>query len=277
MNAKLRYGWFAMLAAGLVLVTSQPGFGADDDPPRPGQLRSVISRLRADGKPQLRHSAEWLLYREFTTQLLLLATDFRGAMGGGGWYRPSQSPYGWDWVRQRCDTNGDGEITLAEFGAKREWYEALDKNRDGLLTKDDFDWSTDGTLARASAKARSLFDRIDRNSNGQLSPEEWRSWFEMLAGEKGFVGQDDLIPLFLDTKGPRGRNPSTPAKSPPPNMRMSIIYSYLSGDVGSPSEGPGVGEIAPSFIVRSADGKKSFPLVANREPKPLVLIFGSFT
>ncbi len=265
------------LAGVLGLLSPGKGLCADEDTPRPGQLRGILSALKGDGEDRLRQGAEWLLQREYVTQLLFLATDSRGGTGGGGWYLPSRGRYGWEWLRQRCDRNGDGEITLAEFGGPREWFEALDKDHDGVLTKDDFDWASDAPLAKGNAKAKTLFERIDRDGNGRASPEEWKLWFDSLAGSKGYVGQDDLIPLFLDNRGFRAKGPSIPMKTPAPKTRLSIVCSYVSGDVGSLSEGPAVDEKAPSFPVRTADGKNTFSLVKNREPKPLVLIFGSFT
>lgn len=215
--------------------------------------------------------------REYVVQLFHMTTDPRGGMGGGGWYRPSQARYGWEWLRQRCDRNGDGTIVLAEFDGPREWFEALDRDRDGVLTKDDFDWGAGTPLAVANAKARTLLDRIDGDANGQLTPAEWNLWFDALAGKKGYVSQDDLIPLFLERKAPGGMGTPVPMKAPVPKTRLPVVCSYISGDVGSLSEGPDVGEPAPYFSLLTVDGKNKFSLSKNREQKPLVLIFGSFT
>jgi hypothetical protein len=260
---------------GLGLPTA--GSCADEETPRPGQLRGILSALKQDGDFWAHQGADWLMQREYIAHLLFLTTDPRGGTSGGGWYRASQGRYSWDWLRQRYDKDGDGAIALAEFGGQREWFEALDKDRDGVLTKDDFDWAADSPLSKANSKAKSLFDRIDRDGNGKGSPEEWKLWFDSLTGGKGYLSQDDLIPLFQENKGLRGKGPAIPTKTPSPQTRLAVVCSYVSGDVGSLSEGPAVGEKAPSFSVRTVDGKNTLSLVKNRDPKPLVLIFGSFT
>lgn len=267
--------WLAAGVAALALPT--PGRAADEDaPPRPGQARRVLAALKSDGGTLARGGADWLLRREFPGQLIHLATDARGGMGGGGWYRPSQVRHGWEWLRREKDRDGDGAVTLAEFGGPREWFEALDRDRDGTLTKDDFDWATGTPLAAANSKATALFNRVDRDGNGQATADEWKLWFDALSGRKGYVSQDDLFPLFLDPKRPAAKGPA-PAKSPAAAAtRLAVVCSYLSGDVGSPSEGPDVGELAPRFTLLAADGKQKVSLNP-RGGKPLVLIFGSLT
>ena len=238
--------------------------GADDPVPRPGQLRGVLSALNQGGDAWACQGSEWLLKREYVGHLLFLGTDPRGGTGGGGWYRPSQGRYGWEWLRRRCDRNGDGTITLAEFGGPREWFEALDKDRDGVLTKDDFDWASDSPLVKATSRVKPLFEKIDRDGSGRVTPEEWKLWFDALSGEKGYLSQDDLIPLFLE-KGGRGKGPMTPMNTSMSKTRLAVVGSYVSCDVGSLSEGPAVDEKAPPFLLRTVDGKNRISLSAAPE------------
>src|SRR5205807_1676293 len=133
-------------------------------------------------------------------------------------------------------------VSLPEFAGPREWFEALDKNRDGLLTSEDFEWFGDSALARASTKIRPVFSEIDRDGNGQITAEEWKLWFGTLAGTKGYVSQDDLLPLFMDRRPGRPPGGGKPGGS---RDRLPVICSYLSGDVGSLNEGPSVGDPAP--------------------------------
>jgi peroxiredoxin len=56
-----------------------------------------------------------------------------------------------------------------------------------------------------------------------------------------------------------------------------LVRGLFSGEIGSISEGPKVGEKAPDFTLRTADGKGTLSPLKNRPQKPLVLIFGSFT
>ena len=45
----------------------------------------------------------------------------------------------WDVVRRREDANADGSVTRAEFQGPPPLFNRLDRNRDGVLTKDDFE------------------------------------------------------------------------------------------------------------------------------------------
>ena len=261
------------LFAGLVSL-SAPNAGScgDAEAPRPGQLRGVLATLNRSGDTWTQQGSEWLLKREYIAHLLFMETDPRGGTGGGGWYRPSQGRYGWEWLRERCDKNGDGTITLEEFGGPREWFEALDKDRDGVLTRDDFDWSADSPIVRATARVKPLFEKIDRDASGRITPEEWKLWFDALGGGKGYLSQDDLIPLFLE-KAPRGKAPATPptpvtrTNAPISKARLSVVCSYLSCVVGSLSEGPAVNErAARHFSLRAVDGKSQISLSAAPGP-----------
>lgn len=264
MNATYRF-----VLVGVLGLALSGGALRADDAPRPGQLKGVLSVLKRDGAAQARQGVEWLLRREYVSHLLYLATDTSGSITGSGMYHPSQVRYGWEWLRQQRDRNGDGEITLAEFGGPREWFETLDKDRDGVLTKDDFDWAAGSALAAAQAKASPLFERIDRDGNGRASPEEWKLWFDALSGDKGYLSQDDLIPLFLDPKRRPGKGPT--------RSRLSLICAYLAGDVGPPSDGPTLGDLAPDFTLTTPDGKGKITLSAHRGKRPQVLVLGSFT
>jgi hypothetical protein len=279
MYSRHRFVGPAVLAAAVGLLSPIRGMAGDDEAPRPGQLRAVLRSVQADGRNWTQDGAAWLLRREYIDQLLFAATDPRGATSGGGWYRASESRYGWEWLSKR-DRDGDGAISLAEFAGPREWFEALDKDGDGLLTKDDFDWSAGSPLTAASGKARALFDTVDTDSNGQISREEWNRWFDTMSRGKGYLSQDDLIPLFMDRRrrpgsgGPPG-GPGAPKA--PSNSRLAVLGSYISGDIGSLNEGPRIDELAPTFMLRSSDGKSRIPLSRENTGKPLVLIFGSFT
>jgi hypothetical protein len=74
----------------------------------------------------------------------------------------------------------------------------------------------------------------------------------------------------MDKKGPGG-------KTPVRKSRLPVVCSYISGDVGSPSEGPALGALAPDFTLTTGDGKGKITLSQHWGKKPLVLIFGSFT
>jgi hypothetical protein len=59
---------------------------------------------------------------------------------GDGWFHPSRTKYGWTWLAYHFDKNHDGKITLAEFGGPPSVFKKLDRNGDGVLTAEDFEW-----------------------------------------------------------------------------------------------------------------------------------------
>src|SRR5262245_44971159 len=95
---------------------------------------------------------------------------------GDGWFHPGQSRYSWDWLAERFDSDHDGIITREEFKGPSYLFDRLDANHDGVLTKWDFDWSQSSALMRQGMMAGQWFRRIDSNSNGRISKEEWNSY-----------------------------------------------------------------------------------------------------
>ncbi len=95
---------------------------------------------------------------------------------------------------ERYDTNHDGTVTRAEMeaGLKAE-FDAADKKHNGCLDPDEtdavnearwaeglsttstiVDWNHDGCVdfKEFANTARSLFDELDKNGDGKLTPEE---------------------------------------------------------------------------------------------------------
>ncbi len=270
MFRKLSHGALAMS-----MIFAAVSVAPAEEPTSANALRNVLNGMNQHGATWFRQGTGWLLEREYVDHLLFMTADPRGGMGGGGFYRPSMSRLDWKWLRERLDKDGDGTITLKEFPGPREWFEALDKNQDGVLTAEDFEWFGDTALAKAQGKAKTLFTQIDLDGNGQLTLEEWNRWFEGLSRNKGYLCQDDLLPLFLEKKPSTSRGAGGAASTA--RNRLPVVCSYVAGDVGSLSEGPRLGEKAPDFLLSTVDGTGKLALSAHEGKRPLILVFGSFT
>src|SRR5262249_9507454 len=166
----------------------------------------------------------------------------------------------------------EGSFSAKEFGGPKELFARLDRNGDGVVNAEDFDWSERSAYLRQTMPAQMLFRRIDRDSNGRVSKAEWEALYKQLAGEKGYVTPEDLSRLF--------QPPARPT-SPPPGAGMPpakvLIKGVFEGELGSISEGPGLNNQGPDFTLPTFDGKGKIGLADYRGHKPVVLIFGSFS
>jgi hypothetical protein len=196
---------------------------------------------------------------------MLLAITRGSKMGPGqGWFHPGQARYGWKWLASRMDANGDGKIERREFRGPAALFDRLDRDGDGVLTPSDFDWST---AASPSPPSDLFFYLLDANSNGRVSRAEWEAFFTRVSKGKGYLTPDDLRQAFL--MPPMGKQ-----AGPSP---VVLLKGLLCGEIGSPCEGPRVGQRAPDFTLRTFDGKQTIRLADYQGKKPVVLIFGSFT
>ncbi|MFO0846267.1 MAG: EF-hand domain-containing protein [Gemmataceae bacterium] len=192
----------------------------------------------------------------------------------GGWFGPAKSAYGWDWLAERYDADRDGAITPKEFRGSKAFFQRLDRDGDGKLTRADFD-----ARPRASSDPRErmldmVLGRADRDRDGRISAEEWQALFEQAAGEKGEMTREDLRRLLLPgaqkAKGPPSKGGGMPSQ-------LTLLRGLFSGEIGSLHEGPSVGDAAPGFTLRTQDGKRAVSLSEYKGKRPVVLIFGSFT
>jgi hypothetical protein len=192
---------------------------------------------------------------------------------GDGWFHPGESRYGWKWLAGRLDTDRDGRITRQEFRGPAELFDRLDRDRDGVLTPEDFDWSERSAFLRQAGIADRLFRMMDHNSNGRVSRAEWEAFFEKMAKDRDFITPDDL----RDAAFPP--SPAPPPGKAPPGMPSPLLLTLglLRGEIGSPFEGPSLGQKAPDFTLPREDGKGEINLAKFQGHKPVVLIFGSFT
>jgi hypothetical protein len=207
----------------------------------------------------------------------MLATILKGgSMGGGdGWFRPGTSRYGWPWLAARHGVGAAESIPRKAWQGPREMFDRLDRNHDGELTAADFDWSETAPAAREERMYKQWLSQLDTDANGKISRAEWESFFDKLAAGKDYVNAEDLRRAF--PLAPPVRSGKPPGQKPPPEFQQILLKGFFQSEVGSPFEGPKVGHLAPDFTLLTQDGKQKITLSDFRGKKPVVLIFGSLT
>lgn len=210
---------------------------------------------------------DWVRERE-AVQLLVALAKGEELGPGRGWFKDSESCYGFEWLADRFDTDGDGRITPDEFEGPAAFFARLDRNKDGAIQADDFDWSDTSPYLRQVAASKSLFQRIDRNGDGRISAEEWNTIFMRMQSGKDHLDPDDLQALLF----PPPRHGNRPGPS-----TTVLLKGLLKAEIGSIFEGPAVGATAPDFELKTQHGDQTVRLSDYRGEKPVVLIFGSFT
>jgi hypothetical protein len=187
---------------------------------------------------------------------------------GKGWFHGGRSRYGWSWLAERLDADGDGAILPEEFprGAA-DLLARLDRDEDGKINEDDFDWSSDSPYMKQASQTRRLFSPMDRDRNGHLTREEWIRFFDRAALDADSITPADLQVALFPPRPPSDDDP-TP---------LDLLRGFASGELGSISEGPNIGQLAPDFELPDHKRRRWLRLSQYRDKTPVVLIFGSFT
>jgi hypothetical protein len=198
---------------------------------------------------------------------------------GSAWFHPAQGRYGWKWLANRYDANKDGKIDPREFPGPAELFVRLDRNHDGVLTAADFDWTwRPPPRPKAPPPAvtlRRLFSLLDDDEDGEITREEWDEFFARAAGKKGVLTAADLRKALAPKPSAKAQMAAALGKLMAPSPK-TLFKGLLTAEIGSPFEGPRLGERAPDFSLKTFDGKGTWAL-SERRGKPVVLVFGSFT
>ena len=193
---------------------------------------------------------------------------------GDGWFGPSEARYDWAWLAARHGLPRTGALPRAKFAGPTGLFDALDRDRDGVLRAEDFDWSDSSPYLRQLGQARQWVGRGDRDGDGKLSIAEWANLFDRAAGGKDQLSPEDVRALLFPPAPPRLSGPPPPGMMP---SQRTLLLGLLSGEIGSWHRGPAVGDAAPDFSLSTQDGKTTVTLADYRGKKPVVLVFGSFT
>jgi hypothetical protein len=265
MNTRVRR--LAVLSLFGALVVAWPATAHADEPPR-----SWLDPYRyADPVYQAGRGAVQRVQQIEAVEMLSAIAGGSQMGPGEGWFHAGQSRYDWKWLAARYDKDSTGAITRKQFEGPAELFDRLDRNRDGVLKPEDFDWSDRSPFIRDAGVARMMFSRMDRDSNGRISREEWEAFFKQAAKGKDHLTPEDLREALFPPPPPKRGGASD---GPSPLVLMRGLYE---GELGSMREGPALNARAPDFTLMTEDGKKTITLSDFRGKKPVVLIFGSFT
>ncbi|RLT21301.1 MAG: hypothetical protein DWI29_02225 [Planctomycetota bacterium] len=183
--------------------------------------------------------------------------------------RTGESSVDWKWLVEEHDEDRDKTVDRSEFPGTAGDFARLDRTWDGVLTVEDFDWSTDGQLCQQKETTFALFKSVDTSSDGRVSTEEWQALFARIASEKGYLNEEELEELIYLPRV---------VKTQKEQLNFGSIASFLDdAKTNFNAELPKVGDSAPDFELRSADGLTTVRLSSFRGKKPVVLIFGCFS
>jgi hypothetical protein len=158
----------------------------------------------------------------------------------------------------RCDEAAAmyDAILKGEMGPGQGWFQPSQSRLGWSWLAGRYDADRDGKIERLELGGPdATFDRLDRDGDGVLT----RADFDWSRPQR---------------KTAAARQAGKAAERP---ARAMLLDGLFRGEIGSPYEGPRVGQLAPCFTLPSADGKGSISLREQLGTRPIVLIFGSFT
>ncbi len=190
---------------------------------------------------------------------------------GGGWFGPAKQLYDWRWIASRHKREEEQSLNRAEFVGDPLFFERLDRNGDGELEKEDFDWSPSSPFMREQGTANWIFRQIDKGQDGKVSKDELLAFFDKAKENSSELGID----AFRRSVGlGKSAGAYIPGDAPTPER---LMRGFFSSELGSLQDGPKAGETAPDFDLTTQDGATSIRLQDWIGKKPIVLVFGNFT
>lgn len=261
---------FVPLLAALTLAA------AGAEPPR----KVTLPKLDPDklGDPKEAAAAVEVVERHFAggpqpEAAKMLVAILKGSQlnGTDGWFGPAESRYTWAWLAARHGLDAKAkELPKEKFAGPAALFDALDRDGDGAITPSDLDWSDRNPYVMQANMLSRLFRRLDTSGDGKLTREELDALFNRLAAGKDGFTADDFRRAMLP-RGPAGFGPGDAPSVP------TLVKGLYAGEIGSIQEGPKVGDAAPDFELKTADGVDAVRLSKQLGKRPAVLVFGNFT
>lgn len=202
---------------------------------------------------------------------MLLSILQGSQMGPGeGWFGPAQSKYDFSWLASKCKITDAPEIPKAAFPGPDPLFKILDRNRDGSIQPMDLDWSPSNPMVEQAYQLNRIFRRIDAKGSGAITREDWNAFFDKASESDDVLTAEDFSGTLL--AGFTGS--FNPGDRPDPSQ---LVRGLFAGEIGSMLEGPKIGQQAPWFKLRKAQGQGEIELANLIGEKPVVLVFGNFT
>lgn len=129
---------------------SPPVQDSDRKPETPPSEYALTKELLGNLSPEHMKSLGQMLEQDWKDRpewgemaIAILKDDFMRP--GAGWWKPSSKRYDWKWLSERHDANKDGKVEREEFPSDvtkaDQLFERLDRDGDGQLMPADFDYS----------------------------------------------------------------------------------------------------------------------------------------
>jgi hypothetical protein len=247
------------------------------DEPRPGPTKPTIAQKSEAEAVAEALQETWPDHPEWVDMLAAILDE--EPMGPNfGWFRTavSQTRFDWGSTRKRYDRDGNRRIARSEFPGRDADFARLDRNHDKMLDVADFDFSASSL---APGMGGFVFARVDRNGDGRITRDELDAFFKAAdSGGQGFLSLSDIQEVFDQGPRPTGAGSTgRPSANSGMPSKATLVRGLFRQEIGSLQPGPKVDDSAPDFTLKTSDGKAEITLSRLIGPRPLVLVFGSFT
>jgi hypothetical protein len=87
-----------------------------------------------------------------------------------GWFGPAENRYSWRWLANHSGVDPQkGVIGRKSFRGSDALFARLDRNKDGAIAPDDFDWSDRSPYVQMSYMTNRLFRKLNTDGSGRVT------------------------------------------------------------------------------------------------------------